>query len=63
MNNSLHKSVRFRSYSGPYSVRLRENMGKNNSEYEHFLRSDWEQPQRDTLKTEVFLNLVENFNK
>ena len=46
------KSVRIRSYSGPYfptfglntdrysvSVRMRENMDQNNSEYEHFLRS------------------------
>ena len=38
------KSVRIRSYScilriSPYSVRMRENAYKNDSEYEHFLRS------------------------
>ena len=44
------KSVRVRSYSGPYfpafglnaekyEVRMRENTNQNNSEYEHFLRS------------------------
>ena len=52
------KSVRIRSYSDPYflafglnaercgvslySVRMRENADHNNSEYGHFLRSDWE---------------------
>ena len=34
------KSVRIRSYSGPYSVRMRKNTDQNNSEYGHFLRSD-----------------------
>ena len=48
------KSVRIRSYSGPYfhafglriphispySVRMRENTAQNNSEYGHFLRSN-----------------------
>ena len=34
------KSVRIRSYSGPYSVRMLENTDQNNSEYEHFLRSE-----------------------
>ena len=49
------KSVRIRSYSGPhlpafelntercispYSVRMRENVGQNNFECGHFLRSD-----------------------
>ena len=33
------KSVRIRSYSGPYSVRMRENTDRNNSKYGHFLRS------------------------
>ena len=33
------KSVHFRSGSGPYSVRLRENTDQNNTEYGHFLRS------------------------
>ena len=28
-----------RSYSGPYSVQIRENTDQNNSEYGHFLRS------------------------
>ena len=27
-------------YSGPYSVRMRENTDQNNSEYGHFLRSE-----------------------
>ena len=34
------KGVRIWSYSGPYSIRMRENMDQNNSEYGHFLRSD-----------------------
>ena len=34
------KNVRIQSYSGPYSVRMRENMDQNNSEYGYFLRSD-----------------------
>ena len=33
------KSVRIRSYSGPYSVRMRENADQNNSEYWYFSRS------------------------
>ena len=33
------KSVRTRSCSGPYSVRMRENKDQNNSEYGHFSRS------------------------
>ena len=34
------KSVRIRSYSGPYSVWMRKNTDQNNSEYGNFLRSD-----------------------
>ena len=34
------KSARIRSYSGPYSVGIRENSDHNNSEYGHFSRSD-----------------------
>ena len=30
------KSVRFRSFSGPYSVRMRENTDQKNAEYGHF---------------------------
>ena len=33
------KHVRIRSYSGPYSVRMRENTDENNSEYGLFSRS------------------------
>ena len=33
------KTVRIRSYYGPYSVQMRENMDQNNSEHGHFLRS------------------------
>ena len=33
------KSVHFRSFSGPYSVRIRENTDQKNSEYGHFSRS------------------------
>ena len=33
------KSVRIRSYSGPYSVRMQENTDQNNSEYGHFSHS------------------------
>ena len=32
------KSVRIRSYSGPYSVRMYENADQNNTEQGHFLR-------------------------
>ena len=35
------KNVRIRSYSDPYSVRMRENTDQNSSEYGHFLRSNW----------------------
>ena len=35
------KSVRIRSYSGPYAVRMQENTDENNSEYGHFFRSEW----------------------
>ena len=34
------KSVCIRSYSVPYSVRMRENTDQTNSEYGHFSRSD-----------------------
>ena len=34
------KSVRFWNYSGPYSVRLRENTDRNSTKYKHFPRSD-----------------------
>ena len=33
------KSVRIRSYCGPYSARMQEFMDQNNSEYGHFSRS------------------------
>ena len=33
------KSVRIRSYSGPYSVRMWKNTDQNNTEYGHFLHS------------------------
>ena len=33
------KSVRIRSYSGPYSVRMKKNTGQNNSDYGHFARN------------------------
>ena len=33
------KIVRIRSYSGPHSVRMRENKDQNNSKHGHFLRS------------------------
>ena len=48
--NYYVKSVRIRSYAGPYfpallrispcSVRMRENTSQNNSKYGHFLRSE-----------------------
>ena len=34
------KSVRIRSYSGPYSVRMQENTDQNNSEYGQSLRNE-----------------------
>ena len=41
VSNKSHcvKSVRIRSYSGLYSVRMRENMDENNSKYRHLSRS------------------------
>ena len=36
------KSVPIQSYSGPYSVRIRENADQNNSEYGYFSRSDYD---------------------
>ena len=43
ITDHLHyvKSVRIRSYFGPYSVQMRENTDQNNSKYGHFLRSAW----------------------
>ena len=37
--NHFVKSVHIWSYSGPYSVQLRQNTDQNNSEYGHFSRS------------------------
>ena len=34
------KGFRIQSYSGLYSVRMRENTDQNNSEYEHFSPSE-----------------------
>ena len=34
------KSVRIRSFSGPYIIRMRENTDQNNCQYGHFLHSD-----------------------
>ena len=34
------KSVSIQSYSGPYSVQMRENTPQNNSDYGYFLRSE-----------------------
>ena len=42
VSHSLQKSARIRIYSGPYSVRMRENTDQNKSEYGHFSRSDFE---------------------
>ena len=39
-NNHCVESVRIRSFSGPYSVRKRENTDQKNSEYGHFSRSE-----------------------
>ena len=39
-HNHYVKNVCIRSYSGPYSVRIRENTGQNKSEYEHFSRCE-----------------------
>ena len=38
MGQHCVKSVRIRSYSGPYSVQMQENTDQNNSEYGHFSR-------------------------
>ena len=47
------KSVRIRSYFGPYSVRMRGNTDQNNSEYGHFLRSGI----RDTVILDATIGL------
>ena len=39
-DNHCVESVRFRSSSGPYSVRMRENTDQKNSEYGHFSYSE-----------------------
>ena len=46
------KSVRIWSFSGPYSVRMRENTDQKNSEYGHFSRRD---------HTYLAVNLSETF--
>ena len=35
-NRHCVKSIRIRSFSGPYLVRMRENTDQKNSEYEYF---------------------------
>ena len=44
------KSVRIRSYSGPYSGRMRQNTDQNNSEYGQFSRSGRQRIQFDYLQ-------------
>ena len=39
LRNPSVKSVRIRSYSGPYSFQMQENRDQNNSECKHILRS------------------------
>ena len=39
--NHCVKSVRIQRFSGPYSVRMRENKDQKNSEYGHFSRSKY----------------------
>ena len=57
------KSVRIRSYSGPYSVRMRENADQNNSKYGHFLRSGMCGMWRMSLfhSFNVFVHVFDNF--
>ena len=38
METRWGKRIRIRSYSGPYSVRMWENKGQNNSKRRHFSR-------------------------
>ena len=52
------KSVRIRSYSGPYSVRMRENTDQNNSKYGHFLRSDMSQKPYEEEETPATIVLT-----
>ena len=40
--NHCVKSVRIRSFSVPYSVRMQENTDQKISEYGHFSRSEYE---------------------
>ena len=46
------KSVRIRSYSGVYSVRMRKNTDQNNAEYGHFhaVKLTWKTDPRIKLK-------------
>ena len=46
-------SVRNWNYSGPYSVRMRENTDQKNSEYEHFSPVKWELAVHETLYSRV----------
>ena len=50
------KNVLIRSYSDPYSSRMRENTDQNNSEYGHFSRSHG--PFLHALK--MFLSVMED---
>ena len=52
------KSISIQSYSGPYSVQMRENTDQNNSAHRHF--SEWLRQQQDTKNqhTESMVNDV-----
>ena len=55
------KTVHIRSYSGPYSVRMRQNTDQNNSEYGHFLRSSTDEFGDRAFKTETdYLEVTKN---
>ena len=57
-------SVRIRSFSGPYSVRMRENANQKNSEYGHFSRSGhhstslWKEIQFSEMYSEPWQPLI-----
>ena len=52
-NTHCVKSVCIRSFSGPYSVQMRENMDQKNSEYGHFPRSGTKQLSKDFFGIQI----------
>ena len=54
--------MRIQSYSGPYSVRMRENTDQNNSENGHFSRSEAKMAIGLNLKQSIRFQQIEYKN-